>query len=309
MGVMIAIFIMFFTRDVYGEIIFSGSFRSRFTYTEEGSSTSTIKLNLDADINIDNNSSVLIRLHYDYMNRDIKLTLDEGYIDLRFPYLYLTLGKRRLLFGQGFSFNPTDSVNPKKDLKELEETREGKEAVIIEIPKVIVPTFMLIPEEEDLWWFINLYFLLLGADANINYASKDRLFGLSLSKYLTDSFELHIEGAMNNGKDKYLIGTRYTFWGDGIAIFEYFKNDYALDNRREHLFFRIRKPDIIRDVTLEVQALYDLEDESFLLTPRLSYLVRDDVVLSIKTNLYNGKENSRFGRFDDEFILEGKVFF
>jgi hypothetical protein len=299
--IVVGMCVLFFTVDASADMF--GSLRSRFTYLEGGSLTASIKLNLDTDIHIGNNSSAIIRSHYDYADGEIKLTLDEGYIDMKFIHLYLTLGKRRLSFGQGFSFNPTDSINPMKDPKEPEEVREGKEAIIIEIPKELTPTFMLIAEEKDTWWFINLYISFFGADLNMNYASRDRLFGSSLSKYMTESAELHIEAT----KDKYLIGTRYTFLQDGMAVVEYFKDKYA--SKREYLFFNIRKPDIIRDITLKAGGLYNLNDKSFFTTHSLSYLLRDDVVLSIKANIYNGKEESKFGKFNDEVILEAEVFF
>jgi hypothetical protein len=300
MRIVIGMYVLFLTVNASADMF--GSLRSRFTYLEGGSLTSNIRLNIDADINIGDNSSAIIRSHYDYADGEIKLTLDEGYIDMKFTHLYLTLGKRRLSFGQGFSFNPTDSINPMKDPKEPDEVREGKEAIIIEIPKELTPTFMLIAGEEC-WWFINLYLSVFGADINMNYASRDMLFGSSLSKYITEGVELHIEAT----KDKYLIGTRYTFLQDGIAVAEYFRNKYA--SKGEYLFFNIRKPDIIRDITLKAGGLYNLDDKSFFTTHSLSYLLRDDVVLSIKANIYNGKEGSKFGKFNDEFILEAEVFF
>jgi hypothetical protein len=299
MRIMVGMCILFLTLDANADMF--GSLRSRFIYTE-GSLTSNIRLNIDADINIDDNYSAIIRSHYNYADADIELILDEGYIDMKFTHLYLTLGKRRLLFGQGFSFNPTDSINPIKDPKEPEEVREGKEAVIVELPKELTPTFMLIAEK-DTWWFINLYLSVFGADLNMNYASKDRIFGCSLSRYITESVELHIEAT----KDKYLIGTRYTFLQDGMGVFEYFNNDYA--QKEEYLFFNIRKPNILRDITLKAGGLCNLEDKSFFITHSLSYLLRDDVVLSFRANLYNGKKQSKFGKFDDEFILDAEVFF
>ncbi|HEY9594622.1 MAG TPA: hypothetical protein VHE79_09095, partial [Spirochaetia bacterium] len=62
------------------------------------------------------------------------LTINELYTDVSFgDLLYLRAGKQRLKWGAGYSFNPSDPVNPPKDPTAVRAVREGVPAVRAEL--------------------------------------------------------------------------------------------------------------------------------------------------------------------------------
>jgi hypothetical protein len=62
------------------------------------------------------------------------LTLNEAYLNVELaPFLFFTLGKRRLVWGVGLSYNPSDFINPPKDPLNPREERRGVYCALLDL--------------------------------------------------------------------------------------------------------------------------------------------------------------------------------
>jgi hypothetical protein len=154
------------------------------------------------------------------------------------PWLSLLAGKKRITWGSGFAFNPTDLVNPPKDPTDPNFQRSGNWIARIEAPfrrftvsALFAPqalysqdgipyAMMKYPEyppsdsrdsRDDQYHYLvalRLYALLFDADFNFVYyfsnyyqdvfANKSR-FGISFSRYFFTDWELHVEALLQQG--------------------------------------------------------------------------------------------------------------
>jgi len=66
--------------------------------------------------------------------QDISLTLNEAYLNIPLTdFLFFTIGKRRIVWGTGFSYNPSDFINPPKDPLHPGEERRGVYGTMLEL--------------------------------------------------------------------------------------------------------------------------------------------------------------------------------
>jgi hypothetical protein len=154
------------------------------------------------------------------------------------PWLNLLVGKKRITWGAGFAFNPTDLVNPPKDPTDPNFQRAGNWLLRVEAPfeKVTVSAlfapqalytqsglpyaFMRYPDyapatgsdtrDQTSHYLLagRLYALVASTDLNVIYyfsnayqddfRNKSRL-GLSLSRYFFTDYELHAEALLGRG--------------------------------------------------------------------------------------------------------------
>jgi hypothetical protein len=164
------------------------------------------------------------------------LVLQEAYVDApvheRFRIL---VGKKRIVWGSGLSFNPTDMLNPPKDPTDPTFQRAGawlaqtelafekwaitlvaagratRQDVGLPTGLVVYPKDALGRDDEAHWAFnARAYVLLADIDINVIYGftnlyndafrNKSR-FGLSLSRVFGD-FEVHAEGLLYTGSSR-----------------------------------------------------------------------------------------------------------
>lgn len=154
------------------------------------------------------------------------------------PWLNLLVGKKRITWGSGFAFNPTDLINPPKDPTDPNFQRAGNWVARIELPferitlsALFAPqalytqsglpyAFMRYPDyppatgvdsrDQRSHYLVagRLYALLASTDVNLVYYfsnayqddfhDKSRL-GLSLSRYVFTDYELHVEALFTRG--------------------------------------------------------------------------------------------------------------
>lgn len=154
------------------------------------------------------------------------------------PWLNLLVGKKRITWGSGFAFNPTDLINPPKDPTDPNYQRAGNWLARLEFPfekftvsALFAPqalytqsglpyAFMRYPSytpatgsdtrDETTHYLVagRLYALLASTDINLiytfsnayqdNFRNKSRL-GLSLSRYFFTDYELHLEALLSRG--------------------------------------------------------------------------------------------------------------
>lgn len=154
------------------------------------------------------------------------------------PWLNLLIGKKRIIWGSGFAFNPTDLINPPKDPTDPNFQRAGAWTARIELPfeKFTISTLfapqvlyqnsgipyavMKYPDytladgtkpADDSYHYLlaaRLYMLLFNADINLFYFFSNRYndtfenasrFGGSFSRYFFTDYEFHVEALFQFG--------------------------------------------------------------------------------------------------------------
>jgi hypothetical protein len=157
------------------------------------------------------------------------------------PWLNFLLGKKRIVWGSGFAFNPTDLVNPPKDPTDPNFQRAGQWIARIELPfeKFTISTlfapqalyqssgipYALLkypscsvpgctnPPDDSYHYLLSarLYVLLFNTDINLFYFFSNRYndsfentsrFGGSFSRYFFTDYELHAEALFQLGSGK-----------------------------------------------------------------------------------------------------------
>jgi hypothetical protein len=151
------------------------------------------------------------------------------------PWLNLLAGKKRIVWGSGFAFNPTDLVNPPKDPTDPNFQRAGAWLARVELPfekftisALAAPSVLyssnglpyqvlLYPDyhktDNDLHYLLaaRLYTLFYNADISLmafwtnqyNDAFKNELrLGFSFSRYFFTDYELHIDALVQRGSPR-----------------------------------------------------------------------------------------------------------
>ncbi len=164
------------------------------------------------------------------------VALSEAYYSHDFlPELNLVVGKKRITWGAGMAFNPTDLLNPRRDPTDPTFQRAGAWVAQLEAPLeqmtfslLFAPTvtasgsglpraFMKYPDwnrVDDATHFqlAGRWYALIG-DADVTLmafygnqsvdAFKDKLrFGFSFSRYFFTDYELHLEGLVQTGSPR-----------------------------------------------------------------------------------------------------------
>ncbi len=154
------------------------------------------------------------------------------------PYLNFLVGKKRVVWGPGFAFNPTDLINPPKDPTDPNFQRAGQWMVRVELPfeKFTISTLfapqvlyqysgipyslMKFPDypsadlttaTDSSYHYLlaaRLYVLLYNTDINLFYFFANKYnsvqenasrLGASFSRYFFTDYELHVEALMQFG--------------------------------------------------------------------------------------------------------------
>ncbi|HEX5746598.1 MAG TPA: hypothetical protein VFZ09_10155 [Archangium sp.] len=169
------------------------------------------------------------------------LSLNELYVSHEVvPQLHLLAGKKRVIWGAGMAFNPTDLINPPKDPTDPNFQRAGAYMVRVEVP-LEKYTFSLLAspavlkqqnglpqallaypkwdkKDDELHYLLAARAYTLVADADVNlmlfhsnlygdaFEDKTRL-GFSFSRYFFTDYELHVEGLVGFGSARrYPVG-------------------------------------------------------------------------------------------------------
>ncbi|HCL56687.1 MAG TPA: hypothetical protein DHW82_06720 [Spirochaetia bacterium] len=207
--------------------------------------------------------------------KDVFLT-HELYFSSQISFLNFSLGKKRLVIGSGMLVNPLDIFNPQKALPGLPEEREGQyligfnfsqlfenqsitafSADFFYYPGIVKNKQTMLPEaieKERQGFYSRIGGVFWKCDFSLYGFYKYEAFhyGISFSRYLTDSLEFHIESLFSNqrpvslkrlfvdeNKTLYLnqiIGIRYSFLSKLIVSLDYFyqqggltKNEFEAD--------------------------------------------------------------------------------
>lgn len=178
---------------------------------------------------------VAVRVREDSAARPF-VSLSELYVSHEVkPTLHLLVGKKRILWGSGWAYNPTDLLNPPKDPTDPSSQRVGAYMLRVEVPlekytfslvaspAVLeqdsgLPRALLVyPESKKLDRKLHYlvaaraYALVANADLNLMlfqsnlygdaFENKTRL-GFSFSRYFFNDYELHLEALVGRGSDR-----------------------------------------------------------------------------------------------------------
>jgi len=202
----------------------------------------------------------------------------EGYVSLT-PTAHLTLdaGKKRVLWGTGYAWNPAGFLNRPKDPDDPALNLEGRTLLGLDVIKSFAAghlsniglTALLLPvvddwaneelgEEGDLNATLKLYLLWHDTDLDFIYFNGPRQpssFGFDFAKNLAENFEVHgelayqedvrhlvIDGSGNARQTRedqisYLLGVRYLNAMDTTFIAEYYHNAAGYDRNELQDFF------------------------------------------------------------------------
>jgi hypothetical protein len=169
------------------------------------------------------------------------VSLNELYVSHEVvPQLHLLAGKKRVIWGSGMAYNPTDLLNPAKDPTDPSSQRAGAYMVRVEVPlENYAFTLLASPavlkqqsglpqallaypkwdrKDEELHYLVAARAYALVADADLNlmlfhsnlygdaFEDKTRL-GFSFSRYFFTDYELHVEGLVGFGSSRrYPVG-------------------------------------------------------------------------------------------------------
>jgi hypothetical protein len=148
------------------------------------------------------------------------------------PALHLLAGKKRILWGTGWAYNPTDLLNPPKDPTDPSSQRVGAYMLRVEVPLekytfsfvaspavleqesglpralLVYPEWRSLDREAHYLLAARAYALVANADLNLmlfhsnlygdDFEDKTRL-GFSFSRYFFDVYELHLEALVGRG--------------------------------------------------------------------------------------------------------------
>lgn len=74
--------------------------------------------------------------------------------------------------------------------------------------------------------------------------------------------------------------------------------------RRNYLEMMIRKGEVIDDLALSINAIRNLDDQSYLLIPRLEYQIGRNTLFEINLNYFGGGNDSEFGTMSNQIIAK-----
>ncbi|HEX8698076.1 MAG TPA: hypothetical protein VF815_04520 [Myxococcaceae bacterium] len=148
------------------------------------------------------------------------------------PALHLLAGKKRVLWGSGWAFNPTDLLNPLKDPTDPTSQRVGAYMLRVEVPLekytftllaspavlaqesglpralLVHPSWRQLDNELHYLVVARAYALVANADLNLMifhsnlyrdaFENKTRV-GFSFSRYFFEDYELHVEALVGKG--------------------------------------------------------------------------------------------------------------
>lgn len=157
------------------------------------------------------------------------------------PWLNFLIGKKRIIWGPGFAFNPTDLINPPKDPTDPNFQRAGQWVARVELPfEKFTVSALFAPQvlyqtsgipyavmkyndyplsdgtkpPDDSYHYLlaaRLYLLLFNTDINLFYFFSNKYndlfenssrFGGSFSRYFFTDYELHIEALFQIGSTR-----------------------------------------------------------------------------------------------------------
>jgi hypothetical protein len=267
-----------------------------------------------------------------------KYVLDNAFVTFCSPPLMVRAGKQQIPWGTGYVWNPTNIFHPISILDPVAEP-PGVEALrldrVIEDANV---SFILAPEgyrgEADLALRINKH--LEGFDLSVSTVNRQRedrwLYGGDFAGELL-GFGVLGEVAYNRlPHDSYIqavIGANYTTELQTHIMVEFHHNGagrkthhhYTFEDwmqlisgkrtnlARDYLFLRVSHPVMEHLMEVECSTIINLNDKSFIVIPKLTHNLAENVVITAMFNVFEGRQGTEYGQFPSGMFVQAKVYF
>jgi len=255
------------------------------------------------------------------------------YLNISTPAGDVKLGRQKIPWGTGKVWNPTDPFNPIAYTSLEREERAGVDAISYEMPLSALSSLNLVYSQRPSLstWGGRLHThigatdcSLLGVKNGENY-----MLGFDFAGQIL-SAGIHGEAAftrsvMDADYAQVVIGCDYTFPNSLYCLMELYHNGQGKSNSAEYQWNRWLSGEITNlaknygflGVTYELSSrikggsyyLYNLDDNSSFWNPFVEYSLTENASGLVGGYLVNGKSNSEFGSFSNNYYLQLRWFF
>lgn len=78
---------------------------------------------------------------------------------------------------------------------------------------------------------------------------------------------------------------------------------------RDYLFLRASHPAMDHLMEIGCSTIINLNDESFIIIPKITYDLAENVVMTAMFNAFEGREATEYGKFPSGMFVQAKVYF
>ncbi len=247
----------------------------------------------------------------------------------------ITVGRQRIAWGTGFAWNPTDILNPfNPGAIELGE-KAGVDAAYVSVP---LGTFSRVEAvvapgrregQSSVAARVGTNWREYDVSVMGGYFREDWVVGGDFAGYLGDAgFRGEAAYTVNEGGDNYvraILNADYNFPGGYYVLAEFYfngqgsrdKDDYDLTALLSGETFNLAKEYVAVSVGKSITpllggalyALVNLDDQSSLVGPSLTYSLGDNLELAASTYLFIGKDDTEFGAQSTVFFASLQWYF
>jgi hypothetical protein len=293
------------------------------------------EVNLDLKLTSADQTSCFLSLLY--QTGKAKIEIEEGYLEFNpRPNLMLRVGRQKVFWGTGFSWNPTNYLMPPKKTEE-----KGVDLFKLRLSGQNLRGSLLVKPGTDLEETeaaVRIGRMVHNKDFSISfYQGKDKDLGGKKSAVgfdfavATGNYVFYGEVASKSGlplfipailapvpegmegpgvpEDPYFQGVAgfYRFLpGNRFLVVEYFH-----ENQQDYISVVTSKTYRAGDFTVSSSILWNLKDQSYMLNPSFRYLLGANAYLELTAEMYKGKSGTVFGEnpWQNHVVLELIWFF
>jgi len=261
---------------------------------------------LDTVVIIDNTTIFSQEEYQDFKN---SFTLYRGYVEFGTESHLLTVGRQRIPFGVGRIWNPIDTFNPIDSTSIEPQERKGVDAVRYEYAISDLSNFdMTLAEKKGaarIKGFLSFADLALLAvlDNDDNHA----IVGWEMEGELFETgIDVRSEGGIFYDQDSreshcdLIIGAEYGFSNSLTLLLEY----YYKDNPDDDYFGLSANYQLSPLTVVNLLMIFNVESQSILLAPSLTYSLGDETTLAGGFFLHDGNTDEDADNMEDMIFLK-----
>jgi len=258
--------------------------------------------------------------------------LDRAFISLSLKQADIYIGRQPVAFGSARVINPTDVIAPFTYTALVKDERTGVDALRVKTPLGwmgevdlgVVFGDKFKREESAAFIRSKVYFLKTDVTAMVMYFKENYLAGLSMARSIGDAgswleaaYVFSGEDSSEDYSDKIYSYIEYHYNGAGDSDpHQYFRHigetaytDGAVYLLARHYIAPGFNWQLTPLLTFNGQALINLNDGSFLVSPLFSYSLADEVTMEIGAFVGIGKSSDTVLQPESEFGLYSDVYF
>lgn len=268
-----------------------------------------------------------------------RYALDNAFLTFYLSPIMVRLGKQQIPWGTGYVWNPTNIFHPVSILDPDIEF-PGVEALRLDRPLGEGANLSFILTSEDPagepTLALRVESHLEGFDLSasiVNRQGEDRwLYG---GDFVGELLGLGVWGEVAYNRlpvtsyVQFVIGTDYTTELQTHIMMEFHRNndgrrthyDYTFEDwmqlisgkrtnlARDYLFLRASHPAMDHLMEIECSTIINLNDESFIIIPKVTYNIAEDVVITAMINAFEGRSGTEYGQFPPGMFIQARVYF